>query len=501
MNLSRHTISNISSNAVQVPDAALFQLPEKVLQFGTGVLLRGLPGYFIDKANRQGIFNGRIVVVKSTPGDASAFEKQDGLYTICARGLADGKPVEENSINSAISRVLHATEEWQEVLACAHNREIEIIISNTTEAGIQLVKEDIGPKPPASFPGKLLAFLYERFKVFGGSSQSGMVIVPTELIPDNGKKLQSIVLELAQYNGLEDAFLEWLKCCNTFCNSLVDRVVPGKPDEATLAHLEQRLGYADELLIIAEDYRLWAIEGDEEVKNSLSFYKADKGVIIEPDIEIYRELKLRLLNATHTFTCGLAYLSGCRTVKQGMKDEKLSSFLTGLMLEEILPSIPGSIERSKAEEFAKNVIVRFQNPYLDHKWLSITLQYSSKMRTRCIPLLLKYYERYNAVPERMSLGFAAYLCFSRPVKKKDGQFYGEWKGEEYPVQDTEAESFYRRWNGLRTPELVQEVLGDRALWETDLRSLPGFEQAVLEKLNRLLSNNVKEGMDSERSDE
>ncbi|MDQ3279422.1 MAG: altronate oxidoreductase, partial [Bacteroidota bacterium] len=101
MILSQYTVHNVHSSGVQVPDAAVFELPEKVLQFGTGVLLRGLPDYFIDKANRQGVFNGRIVVVKSTAqGDVSAFEKQDGLYTVCVRGLQDGTMVEENSINA-----------------------------------------------------------------------------------------------------------------------------------------------------------------------------------------------------------------------------------------------------------------------------------------------------------------------------------------------------------------------------------------------------------------
>src|SRR6476619_3131159 len=143
MNLSRYTLKNVSPERITVPDEALLELPEKVLQFGTGVLLRGLPDYFINKANQQGIFNGRVVVVKSTSkGDSSAFEKQDGLYTLCIRGLQDGKSVEENSINASISRVLSAQEDWEEILKCAHDQTMQVIISNTTEVGIQLVNND-----------------------------------------------------------------------------------------------------------------------------------------------------------------------------------------------------------------------------------------------------------------------------------------------------------------------------------------------------------------------
>ncbi|HEY4209549.1 MAG TPA: tagaturonate reductase [Puia sp.] len=289
MILSRKNLETLSAAGVIKPEPRIFELPEKVLQFGTGVLLRGLPDYFIDKANRQGIFNGRVVVVKSTDaGDSAAFDKQDGLYTLCVRGIEGGRKIEENIISSSISRVLSAKSQWKEILQCAHNPAMQVIISNTTEVGIRLVEEDIRQEPPASFPGKLLAFLYERYKFCGGAKDGGMVIVPTELIVDNGKKLADIVQRLAAFNKLEQPFMEWLSGACRWCSSLVDRIVPGKPDAASLQQLQQELGYTDELLSISEVYRLWAIEGDEAVQSVLSFSEADAGVIIKPDIEIYR---------------------------------------------------------------------------------------------------------------------------------------------------------------------------------------------------------------------
>lgn len=495
MILSRYTLKNITGNSVAVPDQELFALPEKVLQFGTGVLLRGLPDYFIDKANRQGVFNGRVVVVKSTSqGDASVFEKQDGLYTQCIRGIENGNVVEENSINASISRVLQANDEWEQVLECAHNPHLQLVVSNTTEVGIELVNDDIRQHPPKSFPGKLLAFLYERFKAFAGSRQSGMVIVPTEMIPDNGDKLQSVVFELAHLNGLEDSFIAWLETHNRFCNSLVDRIVPGKPDAASLKELESVLGYTDQLLIVSELHRLWAIEGDESVKQLLTFAQADKGVVIARDITLYRELKLRLLNGTHTFSCGLAYLAGFETVKQSMDDEALSAYISHLMKDEIAFSIPYPIEQRMIQAYADTVLERFRNPYLEHQWFSISLNYSSKMRTRCIPLLLQHYKTENTVPELMALGFAAYLCFTRPVVKKNNGYYGEFNGELYRLQDDAAAVYYKRWAGLSTPALVHTVLTDTDFWGTDLAELPGFEEAVLEKLSLLVEGEVKEAI-------
>jgi tagaturonate reductase len=257
MQLSKQNLKNISSPVTIMPTENIFSLPEKVLQFGTGVLLRGLPDYFIDKANRMGLFNGRVVVVKSTAsGGTDAFEQQDNLYTICVRGIEDGVRTEEFLVNSSISRVLSAKDDWANILQCAHNPAMQIILSNTTEVGITLTEDSLHLNPPHSFPGKLLSFLYERFKAFDGSRESGMVIIPTELIPDNGTKLQSIVSELAVRNNLGTGFVHWLQSANHFCNSLVDRIVPGKLPEADKQVTEEKLGYTDDLMIMAESFRL-----------------------------------------------------------------------------------------------------------------------------------------------------------------------------------------------------------------------------------------------------
>jgi tagaturonate reductase len=486
MLLSKYNLRNISAEQLSVPDMGLFELPEKVLQFGTGVLLRGLPDYFIDKANKQGIFNGRIVVVKSTEGsDASAFDKQDGLYTICARGIENGKVQKENIICSSISRVLSAKDEWNKIMECAHNPQMEVIISNTTEVGIALVHDDIRCHPPVSFPGKLLAFLFERYKAFAGSKQCGMVIVPTELIPDNGKKLENIVTELAYLNGLDETFIDWLENCNHFCNSLVDRIVPGKPDANAKPAIEKQLGYTDELLIMCETYRLWAIEGSPEIEQVLSFAKADAGVVIAKDINLFRELKLRLLNGSHTLSCGVAFLSGFTTVKTAMDDIAFEHYIGGLLENEIAKAIPYAVDPSTAKGFAEKVLDRFRNPQIEHHWLSITVQYTSKMKMRVVPVLLQYYKQYHTVPEQMALGFAAYILFMKGVKEENGNYFGRFNGNHYPIKDDKAYYFYEKWQTVKPAYMASTVLRDIALWGYDLSQLAGFAQAVQEKMDEV----------------
>jgi tagaturonate reductase len=498
MILSKGNLKNIKGAHILVPEASLFDLPEKVLQFGTGVLLRGLPDYFIDKANRQGIFNGRIVVVKSTSsGGISEFELQDNLYTLCIRGIEDGKTVEENIISSAISRVISADQNWAAVLEFAQNPELKVIISNTTEVGIALVKEQISQNPPASFPAKLLAVLYERYQKFKDSSDGALVVIPTELVPDNGKKLESIVQELAIFNELEQGFLSWMNLNVEFCSSLVDRIVPGKPDQATLATLEKELGYQDQLLSMVEPYRLWAIEGSDHAAALLTFSKADTGVVITNDIERFRELKVRLLNGTHTLSCGIAVLSAIDTVKNAMTDQLLKSYIKELMEQEIGPAIPYKIDKADTLAFSNTVADRFANPFIEHPWINITVQYSMKMKIRIIPVLLNYVKLFQAVPRHIAFGFAAFLFFMKS-EARDGKYYGGRGSLQYLINDDSAAYFHEKLHAASSePAYLDAIFNDTEFWATDLNAVPGFKDAVVSSYNSIQQKGIKAALQDE----
>lgn len=491
MRISRRSLAEIKPKLpIQIPSPESFDLPERILQFGTGVLLRGLPDQFVDQANKQGIFNGRIVMVKSTShGDTDAFDAQDSMYTLCVRGLEDGRKVEEYYLNNAVSRVLTAQTDWDKVLALAAEPSMQIVLSNTTEIGIQLSDDEISARPPHSFPGKLLAFLHARFQAFRGDASKGMVIVPTELLTDNGDKLKNVLIELARQNKLSTEFLEWLQHCNTFCNSLVDRIVPGKLPDAEAKVMEEKLGYDDELMISSEPYSLWAIETpDEDTETLLSFSEAASGIILSRDIAKHRELKLRLLNGTHTFSCALAFLSGCDTVGEAMEDESISSFIKDLMTREITPAITGNgISHEEALSFAARLRDRFRNPFIVHQWLSIAMQYTFKMRMRNIPLILAHYQKFDTPPKEMAKGFAAYLFFMRSEKKSDGTFHGVYGDKHYVIQDEYAGSLFEGWNA-HPDNPAQALLSDENLWGTDLTRLPGFLEAVESRLQEWIEH-------------
>lgn len=490
MVLNAAKLKSIDGGLVELPASDLLSLPEKVLQFGTGVLLRGLPDYFIHEANKQQVFNGRVVVVKSTDtAGADSFQEQDGLYTVFVRGFEAGKEVDKKMINASISRVISANQNWQEILKCAENATLQTIISNTTEVGISLVKESIHANPPVSFPAKLLGFLWKRFQFFNGSSEAGMVIIPTELISENGNVLKKIVLELAAFNEMDATFINWISESNDFCNSLVDRIVPGKLSEPEKTQEETILGYQDNLMIMCEPYYLWAIETvSERTKQILSFATVNKGIQIASDINQFKELKLRLLNGTHSFSCALALLSGFETVREAMKVDYFRNYVASVMIDEIKPLIiSASIQEGTAQQFAEQVIDRFRNNSIEHKWINISMQYSSKMAMRTVPLMVKHFSKNENAPKLMILGFAAYLLFMKTEQRSD-KFFTKFGSLEFPVNDDKAILLHQYWLNPDTTAAVGAMLSDLNLWGTDLNKIPLFTKQVVAAINEI--NNI-----------
>ena len=493
MLLSKKNLSVIKDTAEgMIPPQSTFFLPEKVLQFGTGVFLRGLIDYYIDKANRQNIFNGRVVVVKSTnSGDTDAFRRQDGLYTLFMKSTDNEVDVNEAVICSAISRVINANNDWAAVLECAINPLIQVIISNTTESGITLFPDDrIGNQPPASFPGKLLTFLFKRYSHFRGSLQSGMVILPTELIPGNGYKLAGIVNELARINHLDPAFINWMNNSCDFCNTLVDRIVPGSlpPEEHQAA--EKKFGYEDELMIMSETYGLWAIEtSSERTRDILSFSKVNQGIYIVENIYKFLELKLRLLNGSHNLSCALGFIAGFDTVKEAMANPEFDGYMRRLILEEIAASIVDeNISPDEAKQFGTQVLERYRNPHINFKWLDICVQDTTKIKIRAVPIVQNHFTKLGFVPDCITMGFAAYILFMKSEQNSKQEYIGFINGREYPIEDDFAGLMHDKWKSFSGLDLVIEVLKDKSLWDADLSVLNGFAENVLYYLNILEKN-------------
>ena len=471
-----------------LPTASQLALPERAVQFGTGALLRGLVDALLDQANRQGLFGGRVVMVGSTgSGRDRAINDQGGLFTLVVQGLVDGAARRDFHVVSSVSRALAASTQWAEVLRCAESPELELIFSNTTEVGIVLDESDAQAAPgdaaPRSFPGKLAAFLLHRARWCRYDTARAPIVLPTELIEDNGGKLRDIVVTLARRWKTEPEFLGWLEEVR-FCNTLVDRIVPGAPSEQYASELRQLLPYEDGMVTIAEPYRLFAIEGDAVLRERLRFADADEGIIVAESITPYRLRKVRLLNGAHTSFVSLAILAGCRTVREAVEHPALGTFLRSVLLDEIVPSldVPG------AEGFAREVLGRFGNPYLQHQLWDITLQGTTKFRVRVVPSILDHARSTGSVPRALALGFAGFLAFQQGTL----QDARRRAGDSVPA-DAAGESIQARWRDVgRDPAavaaFVRAICTDTELWGTDLAAVPGFVDVVTDDLTTILEH-------------
>jgi tagaturonate reductase len=461
----------------------------------------------IERMNRQGIFNGRVVVVQPIEhGLVDTLNAQDGLFTLILRGLSDGRTVESKEIIASISRGLNPYSQWSQFLQCAENPDLRIVVSNTTEAGIVYNDEPFTPdRVQVSFPAKLTAFLYRRFTHFQAGAGKGLLIFPCELIDQNGTNLRAIVLRLAQQWQLPDAFVDWVQRHNHFFNTLVDRIVTGYPKD-DMDDLGRTLGYRDRLVDTGEIFHLWVIEGDKRFQEEFPLADIGLNVIWTDDLKPYRERKVRVLNGAHTMTFAAALLSGQDTVKEAVDDEVLGQFMRRGIFEEILPVL--SLPEQEKRSFADSVLERFQNPFIHHRWADIALNSVSKFKTRCLPSITDYAAKMGTSPALLSFSLAALIVYYKGKSFIEGRLEAQRPQGSYRVcDDLEVlEFFYNSWNfynawdaigpknGNALETIVARVLANTHIWGLDLNTLPALTSRVTQSVRSILSDGMRTAM-------
>lgn len=499
--LSRKLIEEGFSIPNDVMLGSLANMPERVLQFGEGNFLRAFVDWMFNTLNKQGLFQGRVVVVQPIDqGLVDVLNDQDGLYTLYLRGLQKGEKIESKEIITSISRGINPYTAYTEFLECAYNPEMRYIISNTTEAGIAYLQEEKpADKCPHSFPAKVAAFLFERYQYFKGDPTKGMVVIPCELINYNGTNLKNAIIKHIEDWGLGIDFKEWLEGSCHFLNTLVDRIVTGYPKEE-IEEITSYLGYEDKLVDTGEPFHLWVIEGDSKLRRELPFHMAGLNVIWTNDLQPYRERKVRILNGAHTMTVPAAYLYGFDTVRECVEDQVISKFMRKGIFEEVIPVV--DLPENEKKEFAEDVFERFANPYIKHMLLSITLNSVSKYKVRVLPSLLDYIKQKGQIPPVLSFSMAALIAFYRGIKLENGKLSGTRNGEMYPIQDDPhiLDFFADLWSSYGVSgdvnDLVYKVLSNQELWELDLTTLPNFLQSVTDNLNTILNYGIKKAIDN-----
>ena len=419
--------------------------PEKVLQFGEGNFLRAFVDYWFDLANEKADWNGKCVLVQPiAPGLAKMINEQEGLYTLYLRGSENGQKVDDKRVISSVSRCLNPYEkaDYEKMMDVAASDDLEIIVSNTTEAGIvydpACQQNDC---PPSSFPAKLTQVLYHRYK----AGKKGIIMLACELIDNNGIR-----------------------------------------DPKEVAELEEKHGYADPLLDVGEVFGVWVIEGDTKLNDILPFRKAglEDHVFVTPDMSPYKKRKVRILNGAHTgFVLG-AYLAGFDIVRDCMHDETILGYMNKMLLQEVVPILP--LDQDDCKKFAAAVEDRFNNPFVNHELMSISLNSTSKWRARNMPSFLEYIEKNGKLPTCLTMSFAAYIAFySNNIQELNdkGLVCKRAKGNEYTISDDRyVLEFYNAHKDDDIPTLVHAVMTNEQMWGQDLTKVAGFEEATVKNL-------------------
>ena len=411
---------------------------EKVIQFGSGVFLRGFADYFINKLNEKGLFDGKIVVVK--PTNRGNLEQGLERYNLFLRGFENGELVNEHTEITAISRGVNPYTNFDEYLKLAHIPEMRFIVSNTTEAGIKFCEKDkLTDAPPSTFPAKLTLLMIERYEL----RLPGFVFLPCELIDNNGDELKKCILKYADLWNLGEGFKAYVQNENYFCNTLVDRIVTGYPKDE-IEELTKLIGWNDQLANTAEIFHQWVIQGNFE--NELSLRKAGFNVVWTDNVHPYKRRKVRILNGAHTSMALAAHLYGLEAVSECMKDDVMSSYVQKAIFDEIVPVLGGNQEDN---QLANAVLDRFRNPYIKHMLLSIALNSVSKFKVRVLPTILEYREKLNKNPKVLTFSLAALIAFYKTEKANDDQKVLEF---------------------MRTASLA-EILKNKTLWGNDISIL------------------------------
>ncbi|GAA3579836.1 tagaturonate reductase [Snuella lapsa] len=458
---------------------------ERIVQFGEGNFLRAFADWMVHEMNKAANFDAGVVVVQPIQqGLVKMLNDQDGLYTLYLNGIKNGQPVSEHQIIDCIQRCVNPYDDYAGYLDIANNPDLRFVISNTTEAGIAYNAGDaLADSPPSGFPAKLTALLYKRYQTFGGASDKGMIIIPCELIDRNGDNLKRIVLQYANDWNLGEDFVEWINYDNIFCNTLVDRIVPGYPREK-INEITTQLGYKDNLVVEGERFHLWVIEGPETVKEEMPAEVCGLNIVFTDNMEPYRTRKVRILNGAHTSLVPVGYLYGIDKVRESVEDPVVGAYLKDVIFNEICPTL--DLPQDALEQFANDVLDRFRNPYLEHALMSISLNSTSKFKTRVLPSVLQYIKRKETLPKGLLFSLAALIAFYR----------GDRNGEPIELKDDQValEFFKAQWRDGDVFGVVKATLANTGFWGEDLTQISGLQEMVAGYLKAITTKGMQDAL-------
>lgn len=462
--------------------------PERIIQFGEGNFLRAFVDWIIYNMNQKVGFNSSVVIVQPLEnGMVNMLNEQDGLYHVNLQGLQNGKEIDSIQLIDVVSRGLNPYTQNDEFLKLAENPEMRFVISNTTEAGIAFDPTcKLEDAPAKSYPGKLTQLLYHRFKTFDGAADKGLIIMPCELIFNNGKELKKCVEKYIELWNLGNDFKQWFEtACGVYC-TLVDRIVPGYPRD-TINQILDKIQLEDKLVVKGEIFHLWVIEAPESVEKEFPADKAGLNVLFVPSEKPYHDRKVTLLNGPHTVLSPVGYLSGLDTVKECCEDPVIGKFVKKVMYDELLETL--DLPKEELTQFANAVMERFRNPFVKHFVTSIMLNSFPKFKTRDLPGLKIYLERKGELPSGLVLGLAGIITYYKGGKRGNDKIV--------PKDDQAIIDLLKDlWADGCVKNIAKGVLGAEFIWGENLNNIPGLTEKLSGYLQMIQDKGMNETVKS-----
>jgi tagaturonate reductase len=461
----------------------------KIMQFGEGNFLRAFIEWIIQDLNDKGAIDSDVAVVQPMPfGRIKELGEQDGLYTLRLEGIDKGQKVKKSQVINVIGDCINPFTQYEHYLSYGESEDLQVIISNTTEAGIALDPTDTDlTQCPKSFPGKLLALLKRRYDHFNGDMTKGLAIVPCELIDNNGDELYKCLTELAKINNMDEKFITWMQTANHYTSTLVDRIVPGYPKNE-IEDIQKETGYIDNNVVKGEIFHLWVLKKEAYIQKVFPADKTGLNVIFADSIKPYKQRKVKILNGSHTAMVPVAYLCGIDTVGEAVNDPTIGKFVRDFVFNEVNPTI--DLPQDQMVAFANSVIERYQNPFIRHELMSIALNSTTKFRTRLLPTLTDYVRITGKLPMHLLFSFAAIVEFHKGKRgnedialKDDPELLAHWA------------KLWAEFDG-NYETLAQKALAWTQAWEMDMNTIhPDITKTVAKFLKDIDTNGMKSAVE------
>ncbi|WP_308562371.1 fructuronate reductase [uncultured Klebsiella sp.] len=472
-------------NNVQLPRYDRSQLRSRIVHFGFGAFHRAHQALLTDRVLNASGGDWGICEISLFSGDRlmSQLRQQDHLFTVLEKGAAGNQPIVVGAVRECLNAKLDSL---AAIIDKFCEPQVAIVSLTITEKGYcidpasglldmtqpRIIHDLQNPTLPQSVPGILVEALSRR-------RQRGLppfTILSCDNIPNNGHVVKNAVLGMAEKRDPE--LTQWIAERVSFPATMVDRIVPAATD-ASLAEISAILGVEDPCAISCEPFIQWVVE-DNFVAGRPEWENA--GVQMTDNVLPWEQMKLRMLNGSHSFLAWLGYLAGHTHISDCMQDPVFRNAAYRLMLDEQAPTL--SIKGVDLTAYADSLIARFSNPALKHRTWQIAMDGSQKLPQRMLDGIRVHLDRGSAWP-LLALGVAGWM---RYVSGTDDA------GNAIDIRDPLADKLHTCVSGSNDQQRVAALLSLTEIFGHDLPQNPQFVAQITAAWQQLTRSGARQAI-------